>query len=81
MMVRVLLFAAAKEIIGKPTIEIQLPEPATLGDLKRKLVENEARLEPLIGRSAFSIEESYARDDQPLADGLEIGMIPPVSGG
>jgi len=59
----------------------ELPEPACLGELVRRLYERYPRLAE--GRAAlrFAVNREYAEPDRPLQDGDEVAVIPPVSGG
>lgn len=81
MIVRVLLFAEAKERVGESSLEIEVDNGATIGSLKKILSEQFPQLAPLIEHSAFSLNKEYAPDDALLGDGCEVAMIPPVSGG
>jgi len=81
MIVKINLFAAAKEIVGEKTVEFVLEDAATLGDLKQAFVKQYPAATELVGRSAFSVDEDYARDESVLHPGVEVGFIPPVSGG
>ena len=81
MMVQIFLFAAAKEIVGAPNLELSLDDPSTVGDLKRKLLDQYPSMHSLLERSAFSVGQQYVREDEPLFHGAEVGLIPPVSGG
>lgn len=81
MNVRVLLFAAARELAGTAQIELELAEPATIGQLRRRLAEEFPRLAGLLPQVMFAVDAAYARDDDPLRPNCEIACIPPVSGG
>ena len=81
MMVRLKVFAAAKEIVGDGYVELELVELARVSDLKTALVRHVPELEALVGRSAFAIDQQYASDDDSIPESCEVAMIPPVSGG
>ena len=81
MKIELLLFAAAKELFGQPKITVELPESATVVELKSALVERQPDAASLIGRCAFSVDQQYASDSTKLLPEHEIAMIPPVSGG
>ena len=81
MMVRLKIFAAAKEIVGDGHVELELVEEAHVSDLKTALVQQVPELEALVGRSAFAIDQQYASDDDSIPESCEVAMIPPVSGG
>ena len=81
MMVRLKVFAAAKEIVGDGHVELELVERARVSDLKTALVRHVPELEALVVRSAFAIDQQYASDDDSIPESCEVAMIPPVSGG
>ena len=81
MTVKLLLFAAAKEIAGTQQLEISLGEPYTVQRLKSALVSEFPELTALVSRSAFSVDHKYAKDDTEIGPTSEVAMIPPVSGG
>lgn len=81
MNVRVLLFAAARELAGTAQIELELAEAATIGQLRRRLAEEFPRLGGLLPQVMFAVDAAYARDEDPLRPNCEIACIPPVSGG
>jgi len=79
--VRVLLFGAARELAAdEATLEV--PAPATARDVFRRLLEEYPRLGPLAPVLLVAVNQEYARDlDAPVADGDEVAVFPPVSGG
>jgi molybdopterin converting factor subunit 1 len=79
--VSVRLFAFARELAGCETLELQLPEAATVRDVRRALVDACPALERLAGRLLIAIDAEYAGDDQTVPAGAELACIPPVSGG
>ena len=81
MEVRVLYFAMLRERAGTREEQVSLPEGATVGDLKRALAERHVSLSPALPTVLVSINREYAPLDQPIRNGDEIGVFPPVSGG
>jgi sulfur-carrier protein len=81
MRVNVKLFAAARELAGGESIEIDLPPGATVGSLRQELIERLPRAKELLAKSMFAIDCDYAADDKRLQPAAEIACIPPVSGG
>src|SRR6266851_3919918 len=80
--VRVLvrLFASYREAAGVGHIELDLP----LGAKVRDAIAEIAKRHPLIteGRKVvIARNRDYVTPDEPLADGDEVALIPPVSGG
>ncbi|MEW5990755.1 MAG: molybdopterin converting factor subunit 1 [Chloroflexota bacterium] len=79
--VRVRLFAMQRELAGAREVAVELPAGATVEAAWAALVGRHPVLAP--GRSAvrFAVNGEYAGPETPLADGDEVAMIPPVSGG
>jgi molybdopterin synthase catalytic subunit len=82
MHVRVRLFAILRERAGTDSLELELENGATAGDALARLAE-EARLGDALARLAVVVARNreYVSADAPLADGDELALIPPVSGG
>lgn len=81
MQVRVLGFATVGEILGSGEVTIELAEKARLEDLKEALIERYPPLAMLWTRLAVAVNGELAKGDPPLADGVEVALLPPVSGG
>ncbi len=81
MIVKVLLFASAKQLVGESHIELGLDDEATLGSAKASLIEHYPMLMNLLPKCTFSVDQEYAEDARPLYHGCEVACIPPVSGG
>ncbi len=81
MVVRVRLFARAKDLAAADCIELRLTEGATVGELRRRLGEARPALHELLSRSAIAVDDEFAADAAPLRDGMTVALIPPVSGG
>ncbi len=81
MIVKVSLFAVAKERIGSETLEVEIGENKTVLDLKTKIVNDFPELADVLDKSAFAVNKKYASDSTSIAANDEVGLIPPVSGG
>lgn len=81
MIIRVKLFAQARELVGVDELEVQLPEGATVAELRAALLEAAPVLESLLGSSFIAVEQQYASDETVLQANAEVALIPPVSGG
>ncbi|HEY6201861.1 MAG TPA: molybdopterin converting factor subunit 1 [Candidatus Limnocylindria bacterium] len=80
MHVLVRLFASYREAAGVGRMELELPPGATVKDAIARIVKDH----PLIaeGRQVvIAKNHEYVAPDEPLADGDEVALIPPVSGG
>jgi molybdopterin synthase catalytic subunit len=81
MRIRVRLFAMQRELAGTRQLELDLADGATIEDAWRALVGRVPALAPGRGSVRFARNGAYAPPETRLADGDEVAMIPPVSGG
>jgi molybdopterin synthase catalytic subunit len=79
--VRVRLFAIQRELAGTREVPLDLPDGATVADAWDGLVARHPRLAPGRASVRFARNGAYADETTALADGDEVAMIPPVSGG
>ncbi|HZZ86604.1 MAG TPA: molybdopterin converting factor subunit 1 [Anaeromyxobacteraceae bacterium] len=77
----ILYFAAAREAAGAASESLALPGPADVAALRRALAERHPALSRVLPRCRLAVDEELAEDHHPLADGAEVAVIPPVSGG
>jgi molybdopterin converting factor subunit 1 len=78
---RVLLFARAQDLAGARSVTLEMPEGATVAELRRRLAAAQPALAALLERSALAVNGEFAGDDKVLASAAEIALLPPVSGG
>ena len=76
MKITVRLFAGLRERARSGQLELELPDEATVADIWPAL---ELGDEP--AGLLYAVNRAYAEPDRLLADGDEVAMIPPVSGG
>jgi molybdopterin converting factor subunit 1 len=81
MIVNVRLFARARDLAGVDSLRVELPENATVSDLRRRLAADCPMLAGLLERSALAVENEFAADTLQLTADAEIALLPPVSGG
>jgi molybdopterin synthase sulfur carrier subunit len=83
MRIRVRLFAAIREALGRESVEMTLADGATAEDVWRELVRLDDRSALAARRVnlAAAVNLKYTKFDAPLSDGDEVVFIPPVSGG
>ncbi len=75
-MIRVLAFGALAQRLGWSEQVIALPPGDTVAALRARL-----RLESAAGHIRVAVNQVFATDEQRLAAGDEVALIPPVSGG
>ena len=81
MQIRVLFFGIVKDLAGKPSDSLSLPENATLGDVLSHYEQVIPRLKEMAPSLAMSINQEYAGLATRLKTGDEVALLPPVSGG
>jgi molybdopterin converting factor subunit 1 len=81
LIVNLQLFAVAKERVGRPSVALELPEPATVAQLRRALGEAYPVLRGLLPNLMIAVNSEYADDEHSIPSGAEVAAIPPVSGG
>lgn len=79
--ITVLFFASLRDLAGLKEVQMELPEGATIADLKGALVERFPGLKPAMGSALVSVEREFGFDEEPLPVGAEVALFPPVSGG
>lgn len=81
MKVRLLAFASASDALGTGETEMELPDGADVARLLAVLEERHPELGPLWARLAVAVDGEIAGPGTPLAEGAEVALLPPVSGG
>ncbi len=82
MTVTVRLFAMLRERAGRDSVELELPDDATVADAFERLAA-EPGLGELVGRLPLrmAVNREYVGGDARIAPGDELAVIPPISGG
>ncbi len=81
MNIRVRFFARARDLVGSEAVTVDLPEGATVDDLRGRLAQDYPRLANLLDRSALAVHEEFAAGSKVLTPDAEVALLPPVSGG
>jgi molybdopterin synthase catalytic subunit/molybdopterin converting factor small subunit len=81
MQVHVLFFGILKDLVGKASDSISLPENATLGDVLSYYQQVIPRLKDMAASLAMSVNQEYAGPATRLRPEDEVALLPPVSGG
>jgi molybdopterin converting factor small subunit len=80
-MLRVQLFAQARQLAGRPVVEIPWTSGETVLKLKQRMMETCPTLRPLTSKLLFAVNNDYAADDAVVLETDEVACFPPVSGG
>ena len=81
MRVRVCFFASVRERLRRSEAECNLRDGATLDDLWQELRRAHPALDEVGSSLRFAVNQEYVDKEHPLAEGDEVAVIPPVSGG
>jgi molybdopterin synthase catalytic subunit len=81
MRARVLFFGMLKELVGRSTEEIDLPQGADLRSVFEHYAARQPRLREMASSIVMARNQEFADLGTHLADGDEIAFLPPVSGG
>ena len=81
MKVRTKFFAAIKDIVGTPEVELELADGTTAGGLFQHYCEQYAGLQRYVNNTMISVNLEFVSPETRLQEGDEIAFIPPVSGG
>jgi MoaE-MoaD fusion protein len=81
MQIQVLYFAVFRERLGTSAEKIELAAPATIADAIDALAARHAPIAALRGRFRVAKNQEFAAEEEPLTDGDELALIPPVAGG
>jgi len=74
-------FASVRERLRCEAEEVEQPAGATVGGLFAELRRRHPPLAEVAASLRFAVNQEYVEVDQRLADGDEVAVIPPVSGG
>lgn len=81
MRVEVVAFAALREALGTNRLTVELPAGATGHTLRTELSARHPRWRDLIHACRLASGVEFLEPGAPLAEGAEVVLIPPVSGG
>lgn len=79
-MLSISLFAGMAEAAGCRRLEIPW-RGGSVADLRAALGSAAPAIVPLLAKSAVAVGGRYARDEDAVAAGSDVAIIPPVSGG
>jgi molybdopterin converting factor small subunit len=77
---RISLFAGMAAAVGRRTVELAWDD-GTAAALRSRLAVEFPAIAPLLARSTVAIGDAYVADDARVPCGVDVAIIPPVSGG
>lgn len=81
MNIAVRFFASCREAVQQNEATLELPEGSCVADLQRELARRFPPLAGRVERVRYAVNGTYAQPGDPLNDGDEAAVIPPVAGG
>jgi molybdopterin converting factor small subunit len=81
MRVQVLFFGLLKDVAGRASEWLELPEGSTVADLLRHYESQMPKLQALLPSVALSVNQHYSGPGTVLGNNDEVALLPPVSGG
>jgi molybdopterin converting factor subunit 1 len=81
MIVTVRMFAGARDAAAAEHVQVDLPDEATVAQLRECLAVQIPNLARLLPNCLIAINEEYAADDCNVPTDATIACIPPLSGG
>src|SRR6266550_1401253 len=79
--VRILFFGAARDAAGTDEAELKLSPPYNSANVFEQVLETYPGLRRFGKSLLFAVNQEYAQPNQEVADGEELAVFPPVSGG
>ena len=79
--IKVLFFATLRDHAKTKSIELDIPAGTTVLELKTRIVHQIPALQGPMESVVLSINREFAFDENPVPDGAEVALFPPVSGG
>jgi sulfur-carrier protein len=80
-MLRVKLFAVARELADCAEVTVALSSGASVADLRQAVEAELPALKHILPHALWAVDAAYAGDETVLDERSEIALIPPVSGG
>ena len=80
MILHILTFGIARDIVGASTLKLEAPEALTVAQLKQQLLSEYPQFGAL-SSLLIAVNAEYGSEDTALNERDEIALIPPVSGG
>ncbi|WP_052547000.1 molybdopterin converting factor subunit 1 [Enhygromyxa salina] len=81
MRVTVLLFAGLRQRIGAAQVELELSEPATVGQLRERICAAHPEVGAELAHCRVAVDHEFVGESGSILAGQEVALIPPVSGG
>lgn len=81
MKLRVLFFSVLRDITGTDEVDLEVPAGATMSELLAQVEARWPKIAEWQGSLLLALDQTYVKRDEPLHDGGEVAIMPPVQGG
>jgi molybdopterin converting factor subunit 1 len=81
MTIRVLAFARLRELLATPEVRLDLPDAASANDAWAALLRDHPKIAAERATTRVARNGCLVDFEQPLCDGDELALLPPVGGG
>lgn len=81
MMIDVILFARARQLVGRDSAAVEVPEGGTVEELTAALIDLNPELKPLLPNLLVAVNNQFANNDTVVRNTDTVACFPPVSGG
>lgn len=81
MIITVLFFATLKDRAGRDRLTLEVNDDLTVSELKTRLASEIPALAPALPTALVSLNHEFAFPNDPVTEGAEVALFPPVSGG
>lgn len=81
MRIEVLLLGGLRAPVGAARVEVAVPEPATVADVRRAVAAAYPALAGLLRVVTVAVDLEVRGDDHPVGPTSEVALLPPVAGG
>jgi molybdopterin converting factor subunit 1 len=79
--IRVLFFGVIRDMVGLREDTLEIPEGGSLGSVFEHYAGRFPRLREAAASTVLALNQQFSSPGAPLADGDEVALLPPVSGG
>src|SRR6202790_2860603 len=79
--IRVLFFGVIRDVVGLREDTLDIPDGGSLGSVFEHYAAQFPRLREMAASTVLALNQQFSSPAAPLADGDEVALLPPVSGG
>ena len=81
MRIRVLYFGMLRDFAGTSAVDLEVSDGAIVRDVLELCEKEIPQLKEMLPSIACAVNHQYAKPEDPLSEGDEVALLPPVSGG